>query len=396
MSLLATQVNEFLEKSSWIRKMFEAGRELKKQHGEDRVFDFSLGNPDLPPPAVVGQALHRIADQADRPYAFGYMPNAGFPRVREKLAHHLSREQGTGVGAEDILLTCGAAGGLNCLFRTILEPGEEVVCPSPYFVEYGFYLSNHQGVFKTVPTTADFHLDIEAIDNALTERTRMVLINSPNNPTGQVYGREEIEALGRLLLARSSGRKRPIFLVSDEPYRFLTYDGAAVHSILPAYPYSAVVSSFSKNLAMAGERIGYVLLNPSMENKDILMDGLVYVNRILGYVNAPTIGQQVLEDALGFEVDVSRFERRRELMQQVLQDAGYRFTSPRGGFYFFPQAPGGDDVEFVRRLQDELVLAVPGSGFGAPGYFRLSFCVPEEVIERSASGFAKAKEGLPA
>ncbi len=396
MSLLATQVSEFLEQSSWIRKMFEAGHELKKQYGEDRVFDFSLGNPDLPPPPVVGEALHRIADRASRPYAFGYMQNAGFPHVREKLARYLSKEQEVEIGAEDILLTSGAAGGLNCLFRAVLEPGEEVLCPKPYFVEYGFYLSNHQGVFKAVPTTPDFHLDLEALDKALTERTRMVLINSPNNPTGQVYSQEEIEGLGRLLAARNRGRERPLFLVSDEPYRFLTYDGCRVHSILSAYPYSAVVSSFSKNLALAGERVGYVCLNPSMENKDLLMDGLVYVNRILGYVNAPTIGQQILEDALGHEVDVTRFERRRELMQQVLRDAGYRFSPPKGGFYFFPHAPGGDDVEFVRRLQEELVLAVPGSGFGAPGHFRLSFCVPEEAIENSASGFAKAKRGLQA
>ena len=391
MRLLSNQIEDYLEKSSWIRRMFEAGTELKKQHGEENVFDFSLGNPDVPPPVEVGTALRSIAETADRPYAFGYMPNSGYPSLREKMAESLAREQEMPISAEDVLMTCGAAGGLNSLFRAVLEPGEEVICPAPFFVEYGFYASNHGGVLRPVPALPpDFRLDLDRMDEAVTEKTRIVLINSPNNPSGQVYSQQELQGLAEILKRHSKGRDRPILLVSDEPYRFLTFDGAQVPSILPLYEQSLVVSSYSKNLSLAGERVGYLVLNPGMEGKQTLMDGLVLTNRILGFVNAPAIGQQVLEHCLGSQVDLGVYERRRRLLRQVLEAAGYEFEPPKGGFYFFPKAPGGDDVAFVNRLQQERVLAVPGSGFGYGGYFRMSFCVPDRVIENSADSLARA------
>ena len=392
MSVLSSRMSEYMDRSSWIRRMFEAGAELKQIYGQDQVYDFSLGNPDLPPPVSVTQGLHQLAEETDTPYAFGYMPNAGYPQVRQTVAEWAGPSQETRLEADDVLLTCGAAGGLNCIFKALLEPGEEVVCPAPFFVEYFFYAQNHGGELKPVPVKKDdFHLDIPAMARAINERTRIVLLNSPNNPTGQIYDRQELQELVEVLKEVNAGSRRPIYLVSDEPYRFLTYDGAEVPPIFPLYEHSIAASSFSKNLSLAGERIGYLLLNPAMPEKSTLMDGLILANRILGFVNAPAVGQRLVEHALKTQVDVDIFVRRRQLMAQVLDQAGYSYTPPRGGFYFFPAAPGGDDVAFVRVLQDERILAVPGSGFGCPGYFRLSFCVPEQVISSSAPSFAKAR-----
>ncbi len=393
MSILSTQMSEYLEKSSWIRRMFEAGAELKKVHGQDRVYDFSLGNPDLPPPESVGQGLQKLGAEADTSYAFGYMPNAGYPHIRQAVAEWAGPGQKTHITSQEVMLTCGAAGGLNCIFKALLEPGEEIICPAPFFVEYSFYAQNHGGTFQPVPCEKDdFHLDVPAIARAITDRTRIVLLNSPNNPTGQIYDQQELQELARVLKEAGANRSRPIYLVSDEPYRFLTYEGAEVSPIFPLYEHSIVASSFSKSLSLAGERIGYILLNPAMAGKTTLMDGLVLANRILGFVNAPAVGQRLLEHTLDSGVDVGIFARRRELMREVLDRAGYSYVPPRGGFYFFPAAPGGDDVAFVQALQEERILAVPGSGFGCPGHFRLSFCVPDQVIRDSAPGFARVRD----
>ena len=393
MSMLSQQVQTYLESSSWIRRMFEAGREMKAKYGEDQVYDFSLGNPDLPPPAAVTKGLQRLAEQAQSSYAFGYMPNAGYPDVRQALAQRLSREQQVALSEQELLLSCGAAGGLNVLFRAILEPGDEVVCPAPFFVEYTFYVQNHGGVLRTVPSREpDFALDIEGIEAALSEKTRIVLINSPNNPTGRVYSASELRQLAAVLDAASRKYGRPILLVSDEPYRFLTFDGTQVPPVLPAYQHSVVVSSFSKNLSLAGERVGYLALNPEMPGKEELMDGLVLTNRILGFVNAPALGQRLVGYCLEASVDLEVYEKRRAAMVEALDAGGYTYAVPQGAFYFFVQAPGGDDVAFVQTLQEERVLAVPGSGFGFPGYFRLSFCVPERVIRNGAASLARARQ----
>ncbi|EKO37624.1 MAG: aspartate/tyrosine/aromatic aminotransferase [Solidesulfovibrio magneticus str. Maddingley MBC34] len=393
MKLVTEQMEQFLSGGAWIRKIFEHGLELKKQYGEDAVCDFSLGNPDLPPPAVVGECLAELAEQADRPFAFGYMPNPGYPAVRAALAEHLTKEQGIAIAAEDLLLTCGAAGGINCFFRAVLTPGDEVICPSPYFVEYGFYAGNSGGVLRPVPTKPDFDLDIAAMEAAITPRTRVVLINSPNNPTGMVYSKETLTELAAMLTRASAGRERPIYLLADEPYRFLAYDGADVPSVLPLYPYSLVIGSFSKNLSLPGERVGYVVVSPLMEGRGQLVAGLVFANRILGFVNAPAVGQALLLRALGQEVDRGIYERRRSAMAGVLTRAGYEFIMPRGAFYFFPKSPDADELVFLDRLAKERVLAVPGRGFGMPGYFRLAFCVDEAVINRSEAGFARAIRG---
>jgi aspartate aminotransferase len=391
MQLISSQMVQYMERSSWIRKMFEEGIKLKKQFGEDAVYDFSLGNPDLPPPAAVKHALAELADQADQPFFLGYMPNFGYPDVRQKLAEEVSREQGVAVPADSLVITCGAAGALNSVFRAVLEPGDTVLCPAPYFVEYGFYTENHGATLTPVrskPLT--FELDLEAIDAAITDTTRIVLINSPNNPTGAVYSRAELQGLAAVLTRHNQGRDKPIYILSDEPYRFLAFDGVEVPSLLDIYPYSIVCSSFSKNLSMAGERIGYALINPAIEGREKLMGAVIMANRILGFVNAPALAQKLLGKALGSSVDIGIYDARRKAMARVLDNAGLKYTMPRGAFYFFPEAPGGDDVAFCATLQEEKVLAVPGTGFGYPGFFRLAFCVSEDIISRSVEAFARA------
>ncbi|MGE4296920.1 MAG: pyridoxal phosphate-dependent aminotransferase [Desulfovibrionaceae bacterium] len=394
MTVLSKQISGYLDRASWIRKMFEAGTVLKAQYGEDAVCDFSLGNPDVPPPPAVAHGLRALADKAGDPFAIGYMANTGYPHARAALAGHVSREQGVAVDAGDLIITCGAAGGINALLRAILEPGDQVLGIAPFFVEYSFYTENHGGTFafaQAKPLT--FQIDFDALEAAITPGTRAVLINSPNNPSGAVYPAEDIAALGALLTRKSAANGRPIFLIADEPYRTLVYDDTAVPSILPHYPYGVVISSFSKSLSLAGERVGYVLLNPAMPDKQLLMNGLALTNRILGFVNAPAIGQSLMVAALDAQVDVSIYARRRDVMARVLDDAGFAYTMPKGAFYFFPEVPAkfqGDDVALCAALQEQKILAVPGRGFGCPGFFRLTFCVGEEVIERSAEGFKKA------
>ncbi len=391
MSMLSNEISDALAKGSWIRRIFEQGAEMKKVHGADRVYDFSLGNPDLPPPPVVGECLADLARRSSEPFAFGYMPNAGYPQVREALAKQVSIEQGVTFEASDLMLTCGAAGGINAFFRAVLEPGDEVLCPRPFFVEYGFYVGNHGGKLVTVPAKLpDFDLDVPAMLAAVTDKTRVVMLNSPNNPTGRIYSEATLREFAAGLTALNAKREKPILILADEPYRFLAYGGADVPSLPKLYPYTVVISSFSKNLSLAGERVGYVALAPDMPGKADLMNGVVFTNRILGYVNAPAIGQAILLKALGHGVDVSIYAERREAMAKVLDAAGYEYTMPAGAFYFFPKAPGGDDIAFVAKLCEQRVLAVPGTGFGMPGYFRLTFCVDKKVIENAAEGFAKA------
>ena len=385
--------------SSWIRKMFEKGLELKRQHGVDAVCDFSLGNPDVPPPAKTKSALEAIAAEAVKPLGLGYCPNAGIPAVREAIAAYLARQQQVPVAASNVVMTVGAAGALVSFFRAVIEPGDEVICPSPYFVEYGSYCGHFGGVLKPVSSIADegFRPDIAAIEAAITPKTRALLVNSPNNPTGCIYSAEDVRQLAALVdktnAARGDGG-RPLFLLSDEPYRAFAYDGATVPPMLPLTPYAVVLGSFSKTLSLAGERIGYVAVNPAMPDGDTLVSAVTLTNRTLGFVNAPVIGQRLATALLDETVDLEIYDRRRKLMAKVLSDAGIEFVMPRGAFYFFPKAPGGDDIAFVDALQDELILAVPGRGFGMAGFVRLSCSVDEKIIARSAEGFKRAVQRL--
>lgn len=391
MQLISSEIQSQMAGSSWIRRMFEKGIELKKQFGAENVFDFSLGNPDIPPPSCAADALHGLAERVARPFGMGYCPNSGLPEFREALAAYLSVQQQVTVQAAQVVVTCGAAGALTSFFRAVLEPGDEVLCPAPYFVEYGSYCGHFGGVLKAIPSLPpDFQPDIAAIEAAVTERTRVLLINSPNNPTGCVYSQRTLTALAELVNRVNATRKRPLYLLSDEPYRFLAYDGAVVPPILPLSPFALVLGSFSKNLSMAGERVGYLVASPAMPDVATLINAVTLTNRTLGFVNAPVLGQRLAMALLNESVDISVYARRREAMAQVLRAAGIRFTLPQGAFYFFPEAPGGDDQAFIQALLAQNVLAVPGSGFGLSGYFRLSFSVEDAVIERSAAGFKAA------
>lgn len=399
MQTVTNQIKESMAGSSWIRKMFEKGLELKRQYGVDAVCDFSLGNPDVPPPAKTKAALEAIAAEAVKPLGLGYCPNAGIPAVREAIAAYLARQQQVPVTASNVVMTVGAAGALVSFFRAVIEPGDEVICPSPYFVEYGSYCGHFGGVLKPVPSIADegFRPDIAAIEAAITPKTRALLVNSPNNPTGCIYSAEDVRQLAELVdktnAARGDGG-RPLFLLSDEPYRAFAYDGATVPPMLPLTPYAVVLGSFSKTLSLAGERIGYVAVNPAMPDGDTLVSAVTLTNRTLGFVNAPVIGQRLATALLDETVDLEIYDRRRKLMAKVLSDAGIEFVMPRGAFYFFPKAPGGDDIAFVDALQDELILAVPGRGFGMAGFVRLSCSVDEKIIARSAEGFKRAVQRL--
>jgi aspartate aminotransferase len=386
---ISRKMNEFAKSASWIRKMFEEGARLKAEFGAENVFDFSLGNPDLPPPPEFQKTLVQLAEN-DSPGTHAYMPNGGYPFVREAVAARISSEQGVTLSVNEMLMTCGAAGGLNVTLKALLNPGDEVIILAPFFVEYKFYVDNHGGVSKVVATDDNFNMDLGVIEAAINEKTKAVIINSPNNPTGQIYSKESLEELGRLLDSASQRFSSTIFLIADEPYRKIVFDNNEVPSIMQAYQNSIVVSSYSKDLSLPGERIGYIALHPEIAEKNPMTEALTLANRILGFVNAPALMQRVVAELQGASVDNTIYTRRREKFCKILADAGYEFMPPKGAFYIFPKSPIADDTEFVAKLQEQKILAVPGKGFGTPGYFRLAFCVEDAVIERSAEAFQKA------
>ena len=388
---IAKNISEVISKSSWIRKMFEEGTQLKQAHGEKNVYDFSLGNPDLPPPQKFRQVLKTMVTN-EGAVDHRYMPNTGYPFVRQSIAAYLSEEQKTAVSENDVIMTCGAAGGLNIILKALLDPEDEVITPAPFFVEYTFYAQNHGGILKPVATNPDFTLDVDGIAAAITPKTKAVLINSPNNPTGQIYSKESLTRLGSILIQKGQELGHPIYLISDEPYRKIVYDDIRVASIFECYPESIIATSYSKDLSLPGERIGFVAVNPDSTFKADLLSGLALANRILGFVNAPALMQRVVASLQGMSVDISAYARRRTLLCDGLAEWGYNFVKPAGAFYLFPQTPIADDVEFVRALQKELILVVPGSGFGGPGHFRVAFCVEEETILNALPGFKRVMD----
>jgi len=388
---ISRKIETFISKSSWIRKMFEEGARLKAEHGAENVFDFSLGNPNLEPPEKFEQVLKGTVNSTAAG-VHGYMPNVGYPHVRRAVAEYVSREQQAPVTEQEIIMTCGAAGALNVILKALLDSGDEIITPAPYFVEYNFYADNHGGVLKTVSTRPDFSLDLDAIADAITEKTKAVLINSPNNPTGQIYTEEALNRLGELLAARGKELGRTIYLISDEPYRKIVYDNARVPSILGCYPESIIATSYSKDISIPGERIGFIAVNPAAAFKNPLLGGMALANRILGFVSAPALMQRVIAEVQGVRVDVSLYARKRDLLCRGLAACGYEFLTPPGAFYLFPKTPVPDDVRFVQALQDELILAVPGSGFGGPGHFRIAYCVADETIQNALPGFRKVME----
>jgi aspartate aminotransferase len=374
-----------LENASWIRRMFEEGVRLKRERGADAVFDFSLGNPDVEPPPAVMDALRRVV-AANRPGSHGYMPNPGYPQLREAVARKLQRQTGLAFTAEDIFMTVGSAGACNVILKSILDPGDEVIVLMPCFSEYPFYIANHGGCMVPVETDASFLPDVERIRAAITPRTRALILNTPNNPTGRVYPESMLRDL-QTMLARSA---QPITVISDEPYKSYVFDGKHQPEVASFIAQTAICNSWSKSLGLPGERIGYLALSPHLDDAANLRRACAFSNRILGFINAPAIWQWVMLESLDETIDAAPYEHKRNVLCDALQAIGYDVTRPEGSFYVFLKTPIPDDIAFTKRLTEEGVLAVPGTGFGRSGYIRLSLTIPLERIEKSISGFERA------
>ena len=385
---VSEKVRGFMEEGGWIRRMFETGIALKAQLGEDKVFDLSLGNPVVEPPEEFRRELRRLAENP-MPGMHRYMPNNGYPETRQAVAEGLKEETGLDFTAGDIVMTCGAAAALNVVLKTILDPGQEVIILSPYFVEYGYYIDNHGGQPVIVATGPDFQPDLEKLDAAITSKTRAIIINSPNNPAGVIYPTEVLAALGELVRRKETQHGSEIFIISDEPYRRIIYDGLTYPQVFPHHLNTIVVNSHAKDLALPGERIGYMAVNPNYPGKGELANGLTFCNRSLGFVNAPALMQHVVRALQGVSVDAGDYQRKRDFLYDGLSGMGYSVTKPQGAFYLFPKSPVEDDTAFVDALQQHNVLTVPGRGFGTPGHFRISYCVEDRVLEGSMEGFSK-------
>lgn len=380
-----------MERGSWIRRMFEEGISLKQQFGEENVFDLSLGNPIMEPPPEFFVELRRIADSPERGL-HRYMPNAGYAETRAAVASQLAEETGLSFDARNIIMTCGAGGALNVVFKTLLDPGDEVIIFAPYFVEYQFYVDNHGGSCRVVPPDEDFLPDMDAFRAAFNEHTKAVLINSPNNPSGVLYSAELLREMAEIIRLKEQELDREIFLLSDEPYRKIIFDGLEYPHIFKHHVRSIVATSHSKDLALPGERIGYIAAHPDYDGIDELMDGLVFCNRTLGFVNAPALMQHIVAKLQSVTVNVDEYRAKRDFMYDSLAGMGYSLVKPQGAFYMFPKSPVADDVAFVAELQKHNVLVVPGTGFGLPGYFRISYCVDDRTLQGSLAGFKAAIE----
>jgi aspartate aminotransferase len=390
---VSSKIRDSMEKGSWIRKMFEEGISLKQQFGEENVFDLSLGNPIMEPPPEFFDELRRVAE-SPVPGLHRYMPNAGFVETRDAVASQLREETGLDFSANEVIMSCGAGGALNVILKTLLDPEDEVVIFAPYFVEYFFYADNHGGTCKVVPPDDDFLPDMDAFEIIIGKHTKIVLLNSPNNPTGVVYSSELLARMGEIIQKKEAEFGREIFLVSDEPYRKILFDGLEYPHIFPHHVRSIVATSHSKDLALPGERIGFVAVHPDYDDKTELMDGLVFCNRTLGFVNAPALIQHIVKNLQSVTIDVQQYQDKRDFMYDALTDIGYQLPKPQGAFYMFPKSPIEDDVEFTAELQKSNVLVVPGTGFGSPGHFRLSYCVTDETLAGSLDGFRKAFEAV--
>ena len=388
---ISRNVRKSMDEGGWIRRMFEVGIALKAQYGADQVFDLSLGNPIVEPPEQFRQELVRLA-QSTAPGMHRYMPNAGYPETRQAVAETLAQDTGLPFSLSEVVMACGAAGAANVVLRTILNPGDEVIILAPYFGEYVYYIDNHNGVPVTVSTDQDFQLDLPAIEAAITSKTRGIIVNSPNNPSGAVYSGEQLEALAELLRRKQAEHGSEIFLLSDEPYRRLIYDDLIYPQVFPHYENTIVVNSHAKDLGLPGERIGYIAVHPAYPQREELVDGLIFCTRTLGFVNAPALMQHVIQSLQGISVDVADYQRKRDYLYSQLTEMGYSVVKPQGAFYLFPRSPLADDGAFVDALQEWNVLTVPGKGFGTPGHFRISYCVEDWVLEGALKGFAAAAE----
>ena len=390
---VSERVRRFMKQGSWIRRMFEEGMVLKQRHGAENVFDLSLGNPVMEPPPEFFEELRRIANNPT-PGMHRYMPNAGYVETRGAVAEQLGRETGLAFTVDEVLMTCGAGGALNVVLKSLLDPGDEVVIFAPYFVEYMFYADNHGGSCRSVPPDHRYYPDLAAFEAAITPRTRVVLVSSPNNPTGVVYDSGLLSRLAEIIAAKERQLGTEVFLVSDEPYRKILFDGLTYPHIFHHHVRSIVATSHSKDLALPGERIGYVAVHPEYDGRAELMDALNFCNRTLGFVNAPALMQHIVRSLQSVTVDVSDYQAKRDFLYDGLTAMGYETVRPQGAFYMFPRSPIEDDTAFVEELKKHLVLVVPGRGFGLGGHFRISYCVDDRTLKGSMDGFRAAIESV--
>ena len=383
---VSDRVKKGMELGSWIRRMFEEGIAMKKQFGIDNVYDLSLGNPIMEPPPEFKREIKRLADNPS-PGMHGYMENAGYPETRAAIAGQLQKETGIGLTEKDVIMAVGAAGAINVALKTILDPGDEVIIFIPWFVDYFNYIQNHDGVVKPVATDEGFLPRLDELEKSINPRTRAILINSPNNPTGVVYDEDLMRIMGEMLRKKEAEYGTQIFIVSDEPYKKIIYDGIKYPSPLNCHRHSIIATSHSKDLSIPGERIGYVALHPEAEHHDELITGLVFCTRVLGFINAPAFMQNVVRHLQDVTIPVAEYQRHRDFIYDNLVKMGYQVNKPQGAFYIFPKCPVEDDVAFVHELQQEHhVLAVPGIAFGQTGYFRLVYCTDDRILECSMPG----------
>ena len=376
--------------NSAIRTMFEEGDQMRAKYGRENVFDFSLGNPDAPTPPEVKQAIKEIVEEEPDLILHGYMSNAGFEDVRETIAQHINKTQGTNFSKKNILMTVGAASGLNVALKTILNPGEEVVIFTPYFLEYNWYVNNYDGVVVQAPTDKKtFQPDLKSFEKLVGDKTRVVLINSPHNPTGVVYSEETIKGIADILKKKQKELNRAIFIIADEPYRELAYDGVEVPYITKYYENTIVAYSYSKSLSLPGERIGYLVIPDELEESQLVFDTASNANRILGCVNAPSLQQKVIAKCVDAKVDLDYYDRNRKALYEGLKECGFECIMPQGAFYLFVKSPVEDEAEFCKTAKKYNILMVPGSAFAGPGYVRLAYCVSYETIQNSLPGFKK-------
>lgn len=385
--MVARRLLAAMEQGLWIRQMFEEGQHLVDTYGPENVFDFSIGNPVLEPPPEFHKALIQIL-QSDRKGLHRYMPSVGLPEVRQNLASQLNKKHKLPFTQNHLMLCVGAGGGMNTVLKTLVDPGDEVIVFKPYFPEYRNYIANFQGVMREVATTHDFQLDFATLESALSDKTCAVIINSPNNPSGAVYSEQELETLGDLLFKVSQKRRAPVYLISDEPYSTIMFDGKTCPSPMDYYEHTIMVTSFSKSLAIPGERIGYIAISPSAYEARDIFRALGSAHLALGFVNAPALMQRVLPLLGEMTVNFSSYQFNRDRIAEIFERIKLPCIKPKGAFYFFPKTPIEDDILFAKEALKHRVVLVPGTAFGVHGHVRLSFCVESEKVEKSLSSLA--------
>lgn len=394
--MIADKMKALVKNSSAIRAMFEEGKIMSAKYGAENVYDFSLGNPNVPAPVQVKEAIIEEAEKEDPIVLHGYMSNAGYEDVRQAVAESINKKFDTAFSAKNIIMTVGAAGGLNVILKTLLNPGDEVIAIAPYFGEYNSYVSNFDGKLVVVsPNTETFQPNLTELEEKLTARTKAVIVNSPNNPTGVIYSEETIQAMAEILRKKQKEFGTDIYLISDEPYRELAYDGAEVPYLTKYYENAIIGYSFSKSLSLPGERIGYLVIPDEAADSEDVISAAGTATRILGYVNAPSLMQKAVAKCLDAQADVPYYDRNREDLYNGLKEMGFECIKPQGAFYLFMKSPVADEKVFCEAAKKQHILIVPGSSFACPGYVRIAYCVAHETIINSMPGFkALAKEFL--